>query len=579
MATFYATARLALPTHAPLVYLRRVATIRLLPDALINQIAAGEVVERPASVVKELVENSLDAGARSVRVELEAGGRDLVVVEDDGCGMDPDDALLALERHATSKITDAEDLARISTLGFRGEALPSIAAAARLTLETAAADGEGTRVEVEFGEILGDGPVRSPARHPRGGAGPLRPAAGEAQVPPHRGDRAAPCSRHPHRARVHPPRGGVHPRARPSHAARTCRRFASPASACPTSSALGVLVRPALVRHGSGAPDRCRLPPPAQRRPGGRDRSQRQSGARPPARRSRQPRACAVPRARARPTRTSTSRFPPSDVDVNVHPTKAEVRFAEPGRVASVLTQALAAARVALHGPVEVRRVVALPPADPGGRPLPLGAYPPAPATGRREARRTRSAPLAADPRAGPASHHPLGSLHRPVPGHLPRAGGRRGAGTHRPARGPRAGALRAPARNGLPYPGAAAAPPGDRGAAAGPGGAGGGGRGRAGEPGPRARARLGHHRPCPRRPRAAARGARRGDGAAAALRPRGPRDAGREPARARRRLPRLPGGDQEEPSRSPAPRRSTCWRSWPRCGTRTVAPTGGRSC
>lgn len=129
--------------------------IRVLPDAVANQIAAGEVVERPASVVKELLENSLDAGANNLRVEIEAGGRRLVRLADDGCGMMRDDALLAFERHATSKLADIRDLLSIATLGFRGEALPSIGSVSRLTLETRTADEQsGTRVEIAGGRIL-----------------------------------------------------------------------------------------------------------------------------------------------------------------------------------------------------------------------------------------------------------------------------------------------------------------------------------------------------------------------------------------------------------------------------------------
>lgn len=133
--------------------------IRLLSDALIGQIAAGEVVERPASVVKELIENSIDAGATRVEVELEGGGRRRVRVVDDGTGMDRDDALLAFDRHATSKIRGFDDLEKIATLGFRGEALATIAAVSRVELSTAEASGEGTRVRIEGGRVLSAEPV------------------------------------------------------------------------------------------------------------------------------------------------------------------------------------------------------------------------------------------------------------------------------------------------------------------------------------------------------------------------------------------------------------------------------------
>jgi len=128
--------------------------IRILPEAVANKIAAGEVVERPASVVKELMENSVDAGAERIEVAVEAGGKRLVLVVDDGCGMTHDDALLAFERHSTSKIRSAEDLLHISTLGFRGEALPSVAAVSRLELETRhASESAGTRVEIAGGRL------------------------------------------------------------------------------------------------------------------------------------------------------------------------------------------------------------------------------------------------------------------------------------------------------------------------------------------------------------------------------------------------------------------------------------------
>src|SRR5262252_7687503 len=131
--------------------------IRLLPEQVANQIAAGEVIERPASVVKELVENALDAQATRITLEIQAGGRSLIRVTDDGLGMSRDDALLCLERHATSKIQRAEDLAAIATMGFRGEAVPSIASVSRFTLITRERESdspEGTAINIAGGKIL-----------------------------------------------------------------------------------------------------------------------------------------------------------------------------------------------------------------------------------------------------------------------------------------------------------------------------------------------------------------------------------------------------------------------------------------
>jgi DNA mismatch repair protein MutL len=128
--------------------------IHVLTDQVANQIAAGEVVDRPASVVKELLENALDAGATRIRIEVEGGGRKLIRIVDNGCGMVRDDALLAFERHATSKLRTSDDLLAIATLGFRGEALPSIASIARLDLETRAAEeAAGTRIEIVGGRM------------------------------------------------------------------------------------------------------------------------------------------------------------------------------------------------------------------------------------------------------------------------------------------------------------------------------------------------------------------------------------------------------------------------------------------
>lgn len=136
-------------------------SIRRLPESLVNRIAAGEVVERPASALKELVENAIDSGARNISVRLASGGIDLIEVTDDGCGMSPADMALALERHATSKLPD-EDIEMVATLGFRGEALPSIASVSKMALESRTPAAEGWKRVVDHGVVAGEGPASIP---------------------------------------------------------------------------------------------------------------------------------------------------------------------------------------------------------------------------------------------------------------------------------------------------------------------------------------------------------------------------------------------------------------------------------
>ncbi len=338
------------------MYLLGVPRIRLLGDALINQIAAGEVVERPASVVKELVENALDAGASRVRVRLVSGGRDLVEVDDNGCGMDHDDALLALERHATSKIEGPADLERITTLGFRGEALPSIAAVSGFLLETAAHDGEGTRVQVEHGriqEVL-----------PCGRARGTRVAARDlfSRLPARRKFLRSETTELRHTLGVVTGLAFSHPGVSfvLEHAGR--RLLDLPGVAEPALRLVDLLGagRAAQATHfrlasGHVAVSGVLLPPTASHENvitvnGRLVRDRLLSGA--------VNRALREPSGQKQGDLFLQIDLDPADVDVNVHPTKAEVRFAQPGAVVSAVTQALATARADAHAPGVIRRVL-----------------------------------------------------------------------------------------------------------------------------------------------------------------------------------------------------------------------------
>ena len=345
-------------------------TLKILAPQVAAKIAAGEVILRPAAVVKELVENSLDAGATSVTVELEEGGLKRLRVADDGCGMTPEEALLSLKRHATSKLADDADLLNITTLGFRGEALPSIAAVSRLTLITCAPHATGgSRVLTVAGEVLSAGP--SPA------AGGTRVEVEELffNTPARRKFLKSKDSEQAHIVEimrhlalgypeVHftlktPARVLLHAPAPQKLPARVAALYGSELAAqmLPVASSGGPLTVTGLISQPDFSLASARFQVFLVNR---RVVADRLLGAVLKA-----VFAGLLPRGR-HPAAVLHLTLPPAELDVNVHPAKTEVRFKDPGRLYAFLLAALRQALGPLSGPAPAYTVTVQPEAPCG---------------------------------------------------------------------------------------------------------------------------------------------------------------------------------------------------------------------
>jgi len=387
--------------------------IRVLPPEVANQIAAGEVVERPSSVVKELIENALDAGASRIELRLQGGGADLIEVADNGCGMEHADALLALERHATSKVGRLSDLAAIRSFGFRGEALPSIASVSRLILTTSTGGPEGgVRVRIEGGRLVG----AEPTAQPRGTT--VRVEALFYNAPARRKFLRAPATEAAHIQEVVARLAAAHPAISFRVTSSDREQLHWPAGAGladRVAQILGAAEAAALlpIEDGEGPLRAVGLASaPSLHRASPRD-EHLYVNARPVRDRRllhavHQAYATLLPRGRF-PVLFLFLDLPPDEVDVNVHPAKSEVRFHSPGAVHDLVVRALRRTHVAgrpfttvapgpaVHGaarrdlcePVPPREWMA--PAAPGAGPprvdpaVGAGEAPPTPRASERE--------------------------------------------------------------------------------------------------------------------------------------------------------------------------------------------------